>query len=122
MSVTGVDLRRSVRLAVKVRVTYETLDDFLSDYTANVSLGGMFIQTDRPLPIGSRFRLRFEIPERRCTVETTATVRWLSQSQDGLTDGMGVIFDALSDADERRVEKWLRALATATAGPQHGQR
>ena len=107
MSASSVELRRSERLAVKVKVTYQSLDDFLSDYTANVSLGGMFIQTERPLAKGSRFRLRFDIPGHARPVETTATVRWVQQGADGLTAGMGVVFDELTDVEQRRVASWL---------------
>ena len=60
----GYEKRVTKRLPIRVLVEYESTEDFLIDYTANVSVGGMFIQTDAPLPLGSRFRLRFRVPPR----------------------------------------------------------
>ena len=102
--------RRAERLPLKVRVTYEHLDDFLDDYSANVSLGGMFVRSDDPLPVGARFRLRFDIPGRERPVQTTGEVRWIVEPGDaaGLAPGMGIRFEPLSQADQKDVARWLR--------------
>lgn len=100
---------RPERLPLKVKVSYEVLDDFLDDYTANVSLGGMFVKSDAPLPVGARFRLRFEVPGRDKPVDTTGEVRWVVEPGDpsGLSSGMGISFGPLSIADQRDVARWL---------------
>ena len=100
------DKRTAGRHRLRVQVAYESVEDFLLDYTSNLSLGGMFIQTERPLEIGNRFRLRFQITGRATPVETYAEVKWVI-AEGNLTCGMGVAFDSLSEADERSVKKWL---------------
>lgn len=102
---TQVEQRITSRIPMRVQVEYENLDDFLDDYTSNVSLGGMFLECEDPLPVGSRFRLRFRVQGR--LVETYGTVRWVVGRRDGLTPGMGLQFDALSRGDRRAVEGWL---------------
>lgn len=57
--------------------------------TRNVSLGGMYLLTETPLPYGTRVRVRFHLAALRETAEIEATVRW------GGEDGMGVQFGSL---------------------------
>ena len=45
----AIQQRATRRLPIRVEVEYSTTEDFLLDYTANVSLGGVFIVTDTPL-------------------------------------------------------------------------
>jgi uncharacterized protein (TIGR02266 family) len=92
-----------------VLVEYESVEDFLIDYTANMSIGGMFIQTRNPLPIGTRFRLRFRIPGRAKAVETLAEVRWVLKPEESgpMKPGMGVQFEELATGDRTAVESML---------------
>lgn len=105
----GIERRNHRRIPIKVLVKYERMDDFLEDYTANVSLGGMFIQTDDPLPLGTRFRLRFQLPNLTRTIEAEATVQWVHRPDEAgpLTAGMGVRFDELAATDRAEVEALL---------------
>lgn len=99
------------RLPLEVQIEYESTEDFLTDYTANLSLGGMFIRTDNPLELDTRFRLSFRLPEGDRNIETVAVVRWrVAPGTNGpMTPGMGVRFETLSPADRRAVEKLLLA-------------
>lgn len=106
---SSVEKRVSTRVPIRVQVEYESVDDFLADYSSNISLGGMFIQTDQPLDLGTRFRLRFKLPDRTKTVETFGVVRWVvpDDGTPGTVPGMGIQFDDLSSTDKRAVEKLL---------------
>lgn len=108
-AVKRMERRALRRLPLRVMVEYECLEDFLIDYTANVSVGGMFIRTDTPLDEGTRFRLRFQVPGRGRPIETYGEVRWTLSPQDAgpMVPGMGVQFDELSPTDHRAVLKML---------------
>ena len=101
--------RTSQRLPIRVLVEYENREDFCNDYTANMAIGGMFIKTDTPLELGTRFRLRFQVPGRERPIDTLAVVRWsIEPSAAGpLHPGMGIRFDDLSAADEAAVQRML---------------
>ncbi len=105
----GIEKRASKRLPIRVMVEYDSTEDFLIDYTANVSIGGMFIQTNDPLELGTRFRLRFRIPDRRRVIETYGIVRWVVPPGDAgpMVAGMGVQFDGLGPTDKKAVEDLL---------------
>lgn len=103
--------RIAARMPIRVMVEYEAVEDFLIDYTANVSLGGIFIQTDEPLPIGTTFKLRLSIPTRNRPIDTVGVVRWCVPPEESgpLIPGMGVQFDSLSPMDLRAVHRLLAA-------------
>jgi type IV pilus assembly protein PilZ len=106
---SGAERRIARRLPVRVMVEYECLEDFLVDYTANVSVGGMFIKTNSPLEVGTRFRLRFRLPGMDRPIDTYAVVRWALRPDEAgpMIPGMGVAFEELSEQDAREVEKML---------------
>ena len=105
----AIQQRATRRLPIRVEVEYSTTEDFLLDYTANVSLGGVFIVTDTPLEVGTRFRLRLRLPFRKRPLETLGEVRWVQESDGVMNAGMGVLFDGLSGADQRAVERMMRS-------------
>ncbi|MEL6347428.1 MAG: TIGR02266 family protein [Myxococcota bacterium] len=98
------------RLPIRIQVDYETLDEFLEDVTANISVGGMFIRTDAPLVVGTRFRLRFTLPDERRAIDAVGEVRWTvmpDRVNGRRVPGMGVRFDQLSESDQRQLETLL---------------
>ena len=105
------DRRGAGRVPVRMLVEYADKRDFVTDYTANMNLGGMFIRTEAPLALGTRFQLRFQVQGRAEPIDTTATVRWSQPATSGgaLYAGMGVQFDALSEADEDAVFAMLES-------------
>ena len=110
--VVVVERRKDRRLPVQVLVEYSCTEDFIVDYTANISIGGMFVQTTEPLDLGARFRLRFVLMDHRTSaclgreIDTMATVCWVQRPGEAepLIPGMGIRFDALNDVDRRFVE------------------
>jgi type IV pilus assembly protein PilZ len=103
------DRRFERRLPLQMLVEYESTADFLVDYTANISIGGMFIKTDRPLEVGARFRLRFQLPRLPRPIDTMAIVRWSLRPEEAgpMTAGMGIRFETLAPADREEVERLL---------------
>lgn len=55
-----VDSRRPIEL----KVEYKRLNTFFADYTKNISRGGTFIKTSRPLPVGTEFLFKLFVPGR----------------------------------------------------------
>ena len=101
--------RNNSRLPLRILVEYDSSEDFLIDYTANMSIGGMFIQTGEPLPVGTRFRLRFRIPGREEPVDTEGEVCWLLGRDEAgpMHPGMGIRFSELTGSDKALIERML---------------
>lgn len=104
-------MSQSVRVLNEYTVlcTYGDVEDFLVDYSANIAIGGMFIKTDSPLDVGTRFRLRMQLPGFPRSFDTTAEVRWVLPPEEAgpLAPGMGIVFDDLREADRKAVERML---------------
>lgn len=83
------------RIPLSLEVLYRTAGAFLVSYTSNLSKGGLFIETDRPLAVGTDLLLRFTIPEHG-PIEVTGVVAWIRPTvADGKPAGMGVEFEQL---------------------------
>ena len=111
---SGVERRKHPRKRVTLEIHYVHLDDFFYDYAINLSRGGMFIRTTKPLPVGSQVKLRFEVPGSGKEIQTPGrVVRIVSEhSGAGEPGGMGVAFEGIAASDVRLINRlWDRAAA-----------
>jgi uncharacterized protein (TIGR02266 family) len=86
------DQRKSDREPVTLFVEYEGADDFVGDYTENLSSGGTFVATNRQLPIGTNIKLVLGFPGLLESIAIEGTVRW---TRGDRSDG-----DVIGDGDE----------------------
>jgi len=104
---TDRDRRTDLRIPLRLQVEYADVEDFLIDYTANVSLGGMFIATDSPFDLGTRFKLRFALPQQHAPVEAVAVVTWVEDGDLGRVAGMGVRFSDIDPDHQAAIQSLL---------------
>lgn len=77
-----------------------------SAHTRNISLGGVFIETDLSLPFGARLSLKFRVPTQVEVVDVEGQVRWL-EMEDGRLRGIGVRFEGLRARDVWALNKFF---------------
>jgi uncharacterized protein (TIGR02266 family) len=70
------DQRSNSREPVTLFVEYEGADDLVGDYTENLSTGGTFVATNRPLPIGTHVQLVLSFPGLLEPIAIGGIVRW----------------------------------------------
>jgi uncharacterized protein (TIGR02266 family) len=102
-----VEHRRSDRRyerRVPIDVSYE--GSSFSGHTRNISLGGVFIETDRTLPFGARVGLSFRVPTQAEPIEVGGQVRWL-EMDEGRLRGIGVRFEGLRARDVWALNKYF---------------
>jgi uncharacterized protein (TIGR02266 family) len=79
-------------------------------FAGNVSKGGMFLRSNRPLPKGKKVKLEFETEEGKVEVEEGEVV-WNKEfepiSIDGSPAGMGVEFKTMSDDSKLKIEAFI---------------
>jgi type IV pilus assembly protein PilZ len=56
--------RGEARRPIELKVEYKRLNTFFADYIKNISRGGTFIKTSRPLPVGTEFLFKLFVPGR----------------------------------------------------------
>lgn len=108
MSVNGAEQRKDVRIpfATSVEVRFEEFDEFVSQFSENLSLSGMFLRTTRPHPEGSNLEFEFEVSTGQPLIRGVGEVVWTRERQAGGPPGMGVRFLSL-DSQSRKLIRWL---------------
>ncbi len=110
--------RRGFRAPIELKVEYKRLNTFFADYTKNISRGGSFIATDKPLPVGTEFVFALGVPSMPEPLRLRGKVIWVTPTAEatkGNPAGMGIEFQY--DADERREkEAAVERLMTAQLG------
>ena len=111
--------RQENRAPIELKVEYKRLNTFFYDYTKNISKGGTFIKTDRPLDIGTMFIFKLLVPAAEQPISLRGEVRWVVRpgeppppsAPEGNDAGMGIrfVYDAPDQRAtfERSVEKMM---------------
>jgi type IV pilus assembly protein PilZ len=103
------------RAPIELKVDYKRLNSFFADYTKNISKGGTFIKTKRPLPLKTRFLFRLAVPGQKDPFELNGEV--VRASADGDAAGMDIRFVWAGEAERRRFESSVEALMSESLGP-----
>lgn len=95
--------RRPLRLQLNYRDA--TGGNFLFEYSRNISKGGIFIETDTPLPSGANIVIDFQAPGAEEHIEVEGEVVWVNPFMEGDENpnpGMGIQWRNL-DEDQRAI-------------------
>ena len=109
---TSQDERRKIsRTSTVIQVNYHTVDSFFRDFADNISAGGIFIATPKPLKPETQLSVEFLIPECNYPIHVKAKVAWSrSVPSEGQTRGMGVQFDSLSHSAKDKINTIVKRL------------
>ena len=110
----GSEGRQHARAPIELKVDYKKLNSFFADYTKNISKGGTFIKTKKPLPIGTRFLFKLTVPQREAPFELLGEVVW--SKADGEEPGMGIRFIYSDDRQRGEFEAVVEKLMAESLG------
>jgi uncharacterized protein (TIGR02266 family) len=85
-----------------------------SAFTRNLSLGGVFIETETALPFGAKVSLRFRVPTQSEPIEAAGQVRWL-ETEEGHVRGIGIRWEGLRARDVWALNKYFESHGEAGA-------
>jgi type IV pilus assembly protein PilZ len=109
------DRRRAGRGPIELRVEYKRINTFFADYTRNISRGGTFIGTTRPLPVGTAFLFSLAVPGLEEPLRLRGQVIWVTSAEEATAAnpaGMGIEFQYQDEQDrlskESTVERLMR--------------
>jgi type IV pilus assembly protein PilZ len=117
--------RESGRAALQLPVEYDSLNALLADYTHNISRGGTFIRTERPLDVGTVLSFAIRAPELGEPIFLRGIVRWVvaaDRAGPGRPAGMGIAFVYDSAEHKNAVESRLDSLMIRALGPMAFQK
>ncbi|NDY42989.1 PilZ domain-containing protein [Dissulfurirhabdus thermomarina] len=104
--------RRAPRRPAHVEISYSDGTRLYSDYTRDISPGGVQIETSRQPPADPRLVVSFQLAGQ--PVKLQGTIRWIRR--DGLAHRFGVEFVAMLPEDRERLDALMCALAPETPG------
>jgi uncharacterized protein (TIGR02266 family) len=87
-------------ISIRIRLRYPDIDTFIEKYAANISQGGMFIQSRAPQPVGTTLRFEVLLEDGERLLRGEGKVIWIREYDAAYptrVHGMGVKFLALDD-------------------------
>jgi type IV pilus assembly protein PilZ len=112
---------RRVPLEREVVLEFEQFASFIREYSANISLGGMFIKTEKPHLPEREFRFEIRLADDAPLIAGLAKVLWVREVADGADRpaGMGVGFLKLEDKGLGLIEQIVREHTARGGRPFH---
>jgi type IV pilus assembly protein PilZ len=84
--------RQHARIPVSLQVSYLSKGDLQRDLVINLSPGGLFVRTSRPLEIGTEVDLEVLIADEETPIHVRGKVMWLHAEEKVSQPGMGIQF------------------------------
>ncbi|MBW2700244.1 MAG: PilZ domain-containing protein, partial [Deltaproteobacteria bacterium] len=105
----------------KVKIVIPDTDTAIDVFAANMSKGGIFLRSNRPLPKGKTVRLQFETEKGSVEVDEGEVI-WSKPfepiSIDGEQPGMGIKFRNMSETSRKHIESFIaEALSDSPKAP-----
>jgi uncharacterized protein (TIGR02266 family) len=88
--VTGGFVPRAPRHELYLRICYRDAAEYLSDWTENISAGGLFVRTDRALAVGDEVPLTLSFPTLLEPAELMGEVIWRRPASAERPAGVGL--------------------------------
>lgn len=99
-------------LSLLVQYRSSSFEDFLAEYSVNLSPGGIFIRTDVPHELGAMLYLQFFLSDGSRLIEGLGRVVHVNApGQRGVDPGMGIEFLNLEDDSREVIEEICKAKA-----------
>ena len=105
--------RDASRVPIELKIEYSRLNAFFSDYTRDISKGGIFIQSKDILDEGTQFLFRLYVPGLAEPIVLHGEVRWVIA--EGET-GMGIQFLYADEAEREALELTVERLMNGSMG------
>ena len=104
---------------------YKRLNTFFYDYTKNISKGGTFIKTEKPLDIGTIFLFKLMVPSREAPLALRGEVRWVIKEGSPRPanipadhePGMGIRFMYEGTDQRQALEEMVEKMMIDSLGP-----
>ena len=117
--VPGNERRVESRRPIELKVEYKRLNTFFADYTKNISKGGTFIRTTKPLDVGTEFVFVLSVPSHNAQLALKGEVVWVVTEEKATSDspaGMGIKFKFTDDAERAKVDDVVEKLMDEALG------
>lgn len=119
MSSADHERRNHARAPIELKVEYRRLNTFFADYTRNISRGGTFIKTQKPLDVGTEFLFKLLVPTLEQPIVLKGGVQWVitpEMATESEPAGMGIKFIYADQSERDLVEQKVERLMIDSLG------
>lgn len=109
---------------MSIRIDYGTVDDFFWDFARNINEEGVFVESNKPLAVGTTVNVKFYLPNLTEPIETTGEVLWVNTASSQQTGsdpdmdedetagkrGMGIQFKSLDEQSKAAINSLVQEL------------
>jgi type IV pilus assembly protein PilZ len=109
--VEGTGRRKDVRVKAKLKVRFKDAKAFISEYTHNISKGGLFVRTKNPCETGATVEIVIVMPESGREISSRGEVIHAvapDRATDSRPAGMGIQINEISEQDRKHIEDFIR--------------
>jgi uncharacterized protein (TIGR02266 family) len=99
------DRRKHVRISVSVDLDFKSGHNFFAGRSRDLSIGGLFIETDVALPPGAEIVVAMRLLDKGFAIRSE--VAWVRRNEHGDTEGIGVRFLDLHAATRKTIETFM---------------
>ncbi len=103
--------RSDVRVKARLKVRFKSVPAFISEYTHNISKGGLFIRTGKPCALRDQVEIVLVLPESAKEVSVLGEVIHVVSAEDATDEtpaGMGVQITKIKDEDVNLIESFIK--------------
>jgi len=112
--------RSDGRQPIELKVEYKRLNSFFADYTKNISRGGTFIRTTRPLPVGTEFLFKLYVPNLEAPLSIHGEVQRVVTEEEATAPdtepGMAIRFVYREGDDQATIARSVEKLMVDSLG------
>jgi uncharacterized protein (TIGR02266 family) len=104
--------RRAARLHHEIPVAYRSVGSFLTDWATNISQGGLFINTRKPLPVGTEVKILVQLPGASFPFQLEGRVTRVTEFDNhaNMVPGMGVQFTSIDEQHRAELQAFVERL------------
>jgi uncharacterized protein (TIGR02266 family) len=112
MGLSADNKRKAARLHHEIPVAYRSVGSFLSDWATNISQGGLFINTRKPLPVGTPVNIIIQLPGEPFPSNLEGRVTRVTEfdNHQNMVPGMGVEFTSVDAPRRAELERFVQRL------------
>ena len=109
----NIQFRKTPRHIARLRMHFGTNQEtLLTEYSLNVSTGGVFVETENLLPIDTILALEFILPQNVETIRCNGRVAWVNRTElmvnPNLPVGMGLQFINIAINDMNAIREYIK--------------
>jgi len=104
------DTRKDKRAPVSLKVCFKsaTVDEFIEQYSKDVSKGGIFIKSSQPMAVGTLLKFQFQLKDESQLIRGVGRVVWSRAEEDAGSErpsGMGIKFIKMDGDSKTMVDR-----------------